>query len=152
MDFIKHDRKIIFPYNKKNKHLNDFNFISSWSSHYKSWKNINFAPIKIVKYEDLMIDANKSLTSILEFLSKFMKFKFDKNKIKNSIDSTSFEKLVKMEKKEGFFESADSMENDKKINFFHLGNKNNWKDLLDTKVSKNIEEYFKKDMETLGYL
>ena len=81
-----------------------------------------------------------------------MKFKFNKNKIKNSIDSTSFEKLVKMEKEEGFFESADSLKNDKKINFFHLGNNNKWKDLLDTKVSKNIEEYFKKDMETLGYL
>ena len=152
LEFIKNKRKIIFPNNKKTKYHSDFNFISSWSDHYLSWKNIDFAPVKIIRYEDLLTDVDKVFISILEFLSKFIKINFDKNKIKNSIDSTNFDNLVKMEKKEGFLESSDSTKNHKKIRFFHLGNKNTWKNLLDRKVSQNIEDHFKKEMESLGYL
>jgi hypothetical protein len=152
LEFIKNKRKIIFPNNKKTKYHSDFNFISSWSDHYLSWKNIDFAPVKIIRYEDLLTDVDKVFISILEFLSKFIKINFDKNKIKNSIDSTNFDNLAKMEKKEGFLESSDSTKNHKKIRFFHLGNKNTWKNLLDRKVSQNIEDHFKKEMESLGYL
>jgi len=152
LEFIKNKRKIIFPNQKKINHHDDFNFISNWSDHYLSWKNINFVPIKIIRYEDLIIDTNKTFTSILEFLSKFIKFELDKNKINTSIDSTTFDKLAKMEKEEGFSESSDSTENSKKIRFFHLGNKNAWINLLDKNVSKNIDDFFKKEMKTLGYL
>ena len=152
LEFIKNKRKIIFPSKKKINHHDDFNFISNWSDHYSSWKNINFAPIKIIKYEDLAKDTNKTFISILEFLSKFIKFNFDKSKIKNSIDSTTFDKLAEMEREVGFAESSDSTLNSKKIRFFHLGNKNTWSNLLDKNVSQDIDDFFKKEMKTLGYL
>ena len=152
LEFIKNKRKIIFPNKKKINHHDDFNFISNWSDHYSSWKNINFAPIKIIKYEDLTRDTNKTFISILEFLSKFIKFNFDKSKIKNSIDSTTFDKLAEMEREVGFAESSDSTLNSKKIRFFHLGNKNTWSNLLDKNVSHDIDDFFKKEMKTLGYL
>tara|TARA_B110000495_G_C22893902_1_gene521469 strand:+ start:198 stop:1043 length:846 start_codon:yes stop_codon:yes gene_type:complete len=152
LEFIKNKRKIIFPKKKKINYHDDFNFISNWSDHYSSWKNINFAPIKIIKYEDLTRDTNKTFISILEFLSKFIKFNFDKSKIKNSIDSTTFDKLAEMEREVGFAESSDSTLNSKKIRFFHLGNKNTWSNLLDKNVSQDIDDFFKKEMKTLGYL
>ena len=152
LEFIKNKRKIIFPKKKKINYHDDFNFISNWSDHYSSWKNINFAPIKIIKYEDLTRDTNKTFISILEFLSKFIKFDFDKSKIKNSIDSTTFDRLAKMEREVGFAESSDSTLNSKKIRFFHLGNKNTWSNLLDKNVSHDIDDFFKKEMKTLGYL
>ena len=152
LEFIKNKKKIIFPNKKKINNHDDFNFISNWSDHYSSWKNINFAPIKIVKYEDLTRDTNKTFISILEFLSKFIKFNFDKSKIKNSIDSTTFDKLAEMEREVGFAESSDSTLNSKKIRFFHLGNKNTWSNLLDKNVSHDIDDFFKKEMKTLGYL
>ena len=152
LEFIKNKRKIIFPKKKKINYHDDFNFISNWSDHYSSWKNINFAPIKIIKYEDLARDTNKTFISILEFLSKFIKFNFDKSKIKNSIDSTTFDKLAEMEREVGFAESSDSTLNSKKIRFFHLGNKNTWSNLLDKNVSQDIDDFFKKEMKTLGYL
>tara|TARA_B110001454_G_scaffold41269_1_gene40579 strand:+ start:403 stop:1248 length:846 start_codon:yes stop_codon:yes gene_type:complete len=152
LEFIKNKKKIIFPNKKKINNHDDFNFISNWSDHYSSWKNINFAPIKIIKYEDLTRDTNKTFISILEFLSKFIKFNFDKSKIKNSIDSTTFDKLAEMEREVGFAESSDSTLNSKKIRFFHLGNKNTWSNLLDKNVSHDIDDFFKKEMKTLGYL
>jgi len=45
--------------------------LGSWSDHYKSWKNIKFAPILNIKYEDLINDAEKSLVKIINFLQKF---------------------------------------------------------------------------------
>ena len=155
--FLTNKRKIIFPVNiannKKNiKESKDFNFLGDWSTHYHSWKNINFCPIKIIKYEDCLIDAQKVFVSTLNFLSKFLKFEFDKKKINSSLTSTSFENLSQIETKEGFHESATSSKTMKKIKFFNLGKKNNWKNLLDKKIVKKIESRFKNEMSELGYL
>ena len=40
----------------------------------------------------------------------------------------------------------------KKIPFFKLGEKNEWKNFLDNKVRKKIESAFKKEMIELNYL
>ena len=155
--FLTNKRKIIFPVNIENyekniKESEDFNFLGDWSTHYQSWKNINFCPIKIIKYEDCLIDAQKVFVSTLNFLSKFLKFEFDKKKINSSLTSTSFKNLSQMENKEGFYESATASKTMKKIKFFNLGKKNNWKSLLDKKIVKKIESRFKNEMSELGYL
>jgi len=156
-NFLTNKRKIIFPIKVEEKKKNimdreDFNFLSDWSTHYHSWKNINFCPIKIIKYEDCLIDIKKVFVSTLDFLSKFMKFKFDKKKINNALASTSFKNLSQMEKNEGFQESVTSSITKKKIKFFNLGKKNNWKTLLDKKLVRKIETHFKNEMNELGYL
>ena len=43
-----------------------------------------------------------------------------------------------MEKKHGFDEAAYSKKISKKVDFFHLGKKNNWKNLLNLKMEKKI--------------
>ena len=155
--FLTNKKKIIFPINdeKREKDIKDhedFNFLSDWSTHYQSWKNINFCPIKIIKYEDCLIDVQKVFVSTLDFLSKFLKFKFDKKKINNALISTSFKNLSQMEKNEGFQESVTSSKTMKKIKFFNLGKKNNWETLLDKKLIRKIESRFKNEMSELGYL
>ena len=155
--FLTNKKKIIFPINaekrqKDIKDREDFNFLSDWSTHYQSWKNINFCPIKIIKYEDCLIDVQKVFVSTLEFLSKFIKFKIDKKKINNTLTSTSFKNLSRMEKNEGFQESATSSRTMKKIKFFNLGKKNNWETLLDKRLIRKIESRFKNEMSELGYL
>ena len=155
--FLTNKRKIIFPLNIENNKKNikareDFNFLSDWSTHYKSWKNISFCPIKIIKYEDFLIDPKKVFVATLDFLSKFLKFQLDKEKIDNALTSTSFENLARMEKNKGFHESATSVKTMKKIKFFNLGKKNNWKTALDKMLIKKIESRFKNEMNELGYL
>ena len=43
-----------------------------------------------------------------------------------------------LEKEEGFSEAATSLNDEKKVNFFHLGIKNNWKNLLNANVEKKL--------------
>ena len=155
--FLTNKKKIIFPINaekreKDIKDREDFNFLSDWSTHYQSWKNINFCPIKIIRYEDCLTDIQKVFVSTLDFLSKFLKLKFNKEKINNALNSTNFKNLSQMEKNEGFQESATSLKTMKKIKFFNLGKKNNWKTLLDIKLIRKIESRFKNEMSELGYL
>ena len=155
--FLTNKKKTIFPINfmegdKVKNTYQDVNVLGDWSGHYKSWKNIGFCPIKIVKYEDILFDTHAVFISILEFLSKFMKLKIDKEKIRKSINSTNFEILSQMEKKQGFVESTISNKTKQKLKFFNLGKKNDWKKLLDHGTIKKIDSVFKNEMRELNYL
>ena len=126
--------------------------LGNWSEHYKSWKNINFAPILIVRYEDLINDVKKTFMSILNFLSNLTKIEIDEKKIINTIDSCRFDVLSNKEKNEGFIESVDHKESGKKLKFFNLGKKNNWKNLLDKQYEEKLRENFEPVMKELNYL
>ena len=121
--------------------------LGNWSTHYKSWKNIKFAPTLVVKYEDLLNNTNNTFKSILNFLSRLMDIKIDEKKIINTVNSCSFEKLVEKEKNEGFDEAVSS-----KKKFFYLGKKNNWQNLLNPEMEQKTREAFQKEMKELGYI
>ena len=154
--FLVNKKKTIFPIDftalKVRDSYNDVNVLGDWSGHYKSWKNIGFCPIKIIKYEDILADTNGVFVSILEFLSKFIEIKIEKNKIHESLNSTSFDALRKMEKEQGFVESTTSNKTKQKINFFNLGKKNSWEKILDKKIVEKINNAFKDEMRELNYL
>ena len=151
-NFIVDKNKMIMRSDSLNE-LGIASLLGSWSDHYKSWKNLNFAPILIIKYEDLINNTKNSFIKILNFLSKLTNIKVDEKKIQNCINSCNFDQLSAKEINNGFFESATLKEkNNKKIKFFHLGKKNNWKNLLDPKITKNIKEVFDKEMKELEYI
>tara|TARA_Y100000590_G_scaffold274281_1_gene307982 strand:+ start:25759 stop:26616 length:858 start_codon:yes stop_codon:yes gene_type:complete len=153
--FLTNKRKIIFPLNKDilnpEKDPKDFNFLSDWATHYKSWKNINFCSVKIIRYEDFMVNTKEIFISILKYLSSFIDIKIDENKIDNAINSTKFDQMSEMEDKLGFDESVTSSKTNKKVKFFHLGKKNDWKILLDKSVKNKIETSFQNEMKELKY-
>ena len=74
------------------------------------------------------------------------------NKFKNTIETTNFDRLKNLEKEQGFSEAKTNFQTGKKVPFFNLGPKNDWRKLLDNKIRKKIEEAFKKEMVELGYL
>ena len=126
----------------------------TWNNHYNSWKSFTYKDkYLLIKYEDLMLDTEKVFLKILKFVHNLNKstFLLDKNKFKNALKTTSFSNLKNLEKTEGFVESKLDKEG-KKIPFFNLGPKNDWKKLLDIKVKKKIEKAFEKEMIELGYL
>lgn len=154
--FLINKRKIIFEKNIKEKGFTqeekgNVHFIGSWEDHYNSWKNIGFAPIKIIKYEDLLIDTEKVFLNILNFLKSFLPIEIKDEKIKKVIKSCSFDILKKKEKKEGFAEAPMLSENKKAI-FFNLGKDNNWKNKLDLTFEKKIRSKFLSEMSELGYI
>jgi hypothetical protein len=147
LDFMSNKNKMIIP------NENQFGIatvLGDWSEHYKSWKNSNIAPILIIKYEDLLKDTISTFTSVVNFLSSFIKIEIDKKKIVDVVDNCKFETLSAMEKKYGFFESMTK--NDKKINFFFLGQENNWQSLLKPEIENKIKKNFEKEMKELDYI
>ena len=126
-------------------------FIGSWSMNYKSWKNMseNFL---LIKYEDLLMDPDNEFAKIVKFLNSILNIEFNKNKITEAIKTSSFDNLKKLEKLGLFGESVADAESVGKKDFFYLGPKNDWKKLLDNKISKEIEQKFQNEMKELKYL
>ena len=62
-----------------------------------------------------------------------------------------FNKLKKQEDNTGFVEAQKDKEGNP-IKFFNLGPENNWKKSLDTKIIKEIENSFEREMIELDYL
>tara|TARA_B110000014_G_C20023005_1_gene530861 strand:- start:104 stop:955 length:852 start_codon:yes stop_codon:yes gene_type:complete len=151
-NFISSKTKILSDNKWGSEDFGIIEILGSWSDHYNSWKNIKFAPIIIIKYENLINDTKNSLEKIINFLQKFINVKIDDKKILKTVESCNFKNLRKMEESEGFQEAAYSEKLKRKVNFFNLGQKNNWKNLLDPKIEKKIRMTFEKEMKELNYI
>ena len=134
--------------------FSDFQFISSWSLNYKSWKVQKKVPTKFIRYEDLSEKTFSFFKKIIQFINKITNNneKIDLSKLKKALNSTTFEKLKEKEKTDGFSEAISSKKDkNKKIPFFNLGPKNNWKNLLDEDLKLKLNNLFKKDLKDLSY-
>ena len=152
--WITNKNQYIYDVNKFEKDgYSDFQFISSWDTNFESWKIQKKIPIKIIRYEDLLNQTYKVLTEVITFINQttISKEKINKNKIKNVIGSTSFSKLKEKEKNEGFSEAPKSKFGDKKIPFFNLGPKNDWKIILNDDLKDKLNNFFKKKLVELSY-
>ena len=132
----------------------DFQFVSSWNTNFKSWKSQKKIPIKIIKYEDLLNETYMVFKDVVEFINMTTnnKQKIDKEKIKNAVNSTLFDKLKDSEQKNGFSEAITSKkDNKKKISFFNLGPKNDWRKILDKDLQIKIGNVFEKEIIELEY-
>ena len=91
--------------------------------------------------------------SILKFVHKLAKSKFSINekKLKNILETTTFEYMQKLERDNGFEESVN-IQNNKRIVFFKYGPKDNTPETLPAKIKKKLETSLKREMEELGYL
>ena len=131
----------------------DFQFISSWSTNYKSWKVQKKIPIKIIKYEDLLNETYLIFKDLINFINLLVNTseQINRDKLKKVIDSTLFDKLRKEEQDKGFTESVLSRDGKRKIPFFNLGPKNDWNKILNIKMVKKIEKVFAESMKDLSY-
>ena len=146
-------KKYIYDY-EKSQEFSDFQFISSWENNYKAWKSQREFPLKIIKYEDLMDKTYVVFTEVIEFINKITNNKenINKTKIKNAINSTSFNKLRDFENKHGFSESIKSRKENKQIPFFFLGPENDWKKILDEDFKLKLNNIFEKNLKELSYI
>ena len=117
----------------------------SWKINYMSWKKRKKFGGIIIKYENLIDNAEKEFRKILDFLNKLMPIAVDDKKILKTINSCSFSNLSKMENEYGFTEAI-------KNKFFRKGTKDSWKNELNSDLRKKLEENFKSEMNELGYL
>jgi hypothetical protein len=136
------------------------NYISSWGENYLSWfRNNNFRRL-FVKYEDLMTNKYETFRDIIVFTNTLMNRVegVDRSKLQKAIETTNFNVLKKKEISETFDKSESSFKiwrkfhSENKNLFFNLGPENNWKKILKTEISNEIENNFEKEMKKLGYL
>ena len=153
LKFMLSEKKYLYDYNQAND-FSDFQFISSWEKNYNSWAKQDIFPIKVIKYEELMNNTFETFKEIILFIEKITKIKkiFIESKAKNSIQSTSFNKMKKIEQSKGFKESVLSKNDSKKIPFFHLGPKNDWKKIFSEDFIKNVTLKFKPLLKELNYI
>ena len=147
---MKNKKKYIWDIRRKND-FSGFQFLGSWSDHYKSWtQNKDFKTL-LVKYEDLEKDCYLTSRKLIEFilLLKGQKKMVDENKLFKSIETTKFDILRKKEIASGFDESI--IINDKKKSFFFQGPENKWQKNLPKEILFKAEREFKDDLNYFNY-
>ena len=135
-------------------------YISSWSENYLSWLRNNQFRRLFIKYEDLITNKYETFRDIIVFTNTLMNKVegVNKSKLQKAIETTNFDVLKKKEVSETFDGTESSFKNWRKFHsenknlFFNLGPDNNWKKILKTDISKEIEISFEKEMVELGYL
>ena len=130
-------------------------YLGSWKYHYNSWKVFRrFNKYLLVRYEDLINDTEKTFLNILKFIAHLgrVKFTYDKQKFENSIKTTGFENMQKLEATGNFVESKKDKKTGENIKFFNMGVKNDWKKLLDDNIKEKLERELVDEMKELNYL
>ena len=136
------------------------NFISSWAENYLSWFKDNRFRRLFIKYEDLVTNKYETFRDIIIFTNTLMNKVEGVNKLKlqKAIETTNFNILKKKEISETFDGSKSSFKvwrnfhSENKNLFFNLGPENDWEKILKSKISKEIQISFEKEMKGLGYL
>ena len=135
-------------------------YISSWAENYLSWFSNNQFRRLFVKYEDLISNKYETFRDIIVFTNTLMNRVegVNKSKLQKAIETTNFDVFKKREMSEVFdgsetsFKSWRKFHSENKNLFFNLGPENNWKKILNTEISNEIETSFEKEMKELGYL
>ena len=150
LEFMKNKKKYIWDLRRKND-FSGFQFLGSWSDHYKSWTQNKNIKTLLVKYEDLEKDCYLTSHKLIKFilLLKGQKKKIDENKLFRSIETTKFDILRKKEIASGFDESI--IINDKKKSFFFQGPENKWQKNLPKEILLKAEREFKDDLNYFNY-
>ena len=119
--------------------------MGSWSMNYLSWRHYKGRKIHLMRYEDLVKNPKKNFIKMLEYINSIISINIDQNRISKAVEETAFHKLQKLENREGFIEVG-------KGKFFRKGKVGEWKENLDPKLTKKIEDHFRKEMMELNYL
>ena len=152
LKFMQNDNAILNDY----KHLKNYaktTIINSWRINYQSWIQNNFYRRLTIKYEDMISKPHEVFRDLVVFVNTLCRFNEGINSLKlnNSIETTSFDKLKNIENQGNFSESVYSLKDKRKIKFFFLGPKNDWRKELDKSLIKKMNEYYKEDLNKFGY-
>ena len=125
--------------------------LSSWGHHYNSWKRFPKNNL-LIKYEDLIQNPKIEIERLIEFCKNYFKIRISKNDINKIVLNSSFENLKSLETKGFFNENAINKKTGEVKKFFNLGKNNEWKSLVRSKTTDQIEKCFKNEMKDLDYI
>ena len=91
-----------------------YQFMGTWSGHYRSWADQSAFPVLVVRYEDMLADTAAELKKMAEFLG--LEEAHDDAKIADAVERARFDKLRAKEDEDGFREKPE-----KAARFFRSG-------------------------------
>ena len=117
-DFMKDEKKALIE-KVKERYLG-FVPILSWALHQESWIKCTKFPILTIRYEDLQLETFQTFIKVIKFINKLSNLEnlINETRAKKSIISCQFEKLKKLENKNGFSEAMVDKKTKKKDKFF----------------------------------
>ena len=151
-DFMKDKNRGIIE--REGNRYTGFQPLFSWDLHLKSWTENTLYPSLIIKYEDLIIDTASVFKKVLEFIKKISNSKnnINEQKLLKCVENCKFSNLKTMEREKGFDESMVDKKTGNKIAFFNLGEKNNFKDILEKDLINEMNDYFKYQLKKYKYI
>ncbi|MEE4659205.1 MAG: sulfotransferase domain-containing protein [Halieaceae bacterium] len=117
--------------------------LGSWSFHVASWTAEHSDVIRVVRYEDMLEQPEKTFSRVLRLL----KLEPEQARLQRAIRHASFDSLQRLEQTRGFTERSEASER-----FFRTGRQGQWRDVLtDDQVAAVIAAH-RSQMSRFGYL
>jgi hypothetical protein len=115
----------------------------SWSGHVTSWVSQSVTPVKVLRYEDMILDTHNTFKQAIEYLG----LKFSDAEIEKAIHFSSFSEMQKQELEGGFKEKPALAKS-----FFRKGKIGSWHDELPQSLANEIIKKHSVVMNQFGYL
>jgi len=118
-------------------------FLGSWSTHAKSWADIESARVLVLRYEDLLEKPAKGFGKV----ARLVGLDADRGRIERAVRNASFQNLAGMERRDGFVEVPI-----KGKQFFRSGRANQWRDVLSREQIGRIVGRQREQMARFRYI
>jgi hypothetical protein len=118
-------------------------FLGSWSTHAKSWADMEGPRILVLRYEDLLEKPAKGFGKV----ARLVALDADRGRVERAIRHASFQNLAGMERSDGFIEVPI-----KGQRFFRAGRANQWRDVLTREQVTRIIAKHREQMTRFRYI
>lgn len=117
--------------------------LGSWSTHVKSWANVDHPRFLVVRYEDMVEKPAKTFAKIARLVGVE-----DRSRIERAIAHASFATLSRIERRDGFIEASEKT----RARFFRIGKSNQWRTSLDREQVRRVVTEHTEQMRRFKYI
>jgi len=107
--------------------------VGRWDDHIRSWTEAPGLPLHVMRYEDMLANAEKAYRGLLGFL----RVPVDKLQMQRTLAATSFRAMQRQERDKGFRERPEGM-----AQFFATGAAGGWRDALSPAQVARLRDAF----------
>jgi hypothetical protein len=118
-------------------------FLGNWSDHVRSWARAKDFPVLVLRYEDMLADAQAQFERVLRLIGAPM----DAAVLAQATRFSSFDVLAEQEQATGFREKGGTQKQ-----FFRKGTSGQWRDTLPGDIVDRIGADHGAVMKRHGYL
>jgi hypothetical protein len=131
-----------WSFNFKPQQMGRTELLTSWGEHVAAWTGLKRFPLLVLRYEDLLANAESGVRRIAGLLGK----QLSEQQVRDVVAATSFEQLRRQEAERGFTEAVRAR------GFFRVGKAQQWREVGDQRVFQPLLDRFDKLMRRYGYL